>query len=88
MNTMSHDQARQWIEQAADGLLGAEQENVLEAHLASCAECRAYAAELANLETALSAALQAHWPQFELGPEAVDRLVNDIQSQAPRGGGS
>jgi hypothetical protein len=86
MNTMSHDQARQWIEQAADNILGAEQQAALQAHLATCAACQAYAAELANLESALSEALQAHWPGAGMSADAVDRLVQEVQSQP--GGGS
>jgi hypothetical protein len=86
MNTMSHDQARQWIEQAADGIQGAEQQAALQAHLATCATCQAYGAELANLESALSEALQAHWPGAGMSADAVDRLVQEVQSQP--GGGS
>ena len=41
MSPLNHQQARQWIEQAADGLLNAEQQASLGEHLATCAECRA-----------------------------------------------
>lgn len=88
MNTMNHDQARQWIEQAADGILGAEQQAALQAHLATCATCQAYAAELANLESALSEALQAHWPGAGMSADAVERLVQEVKSGQAGGGGS
>lgn len=87
MSPLKHAQARQWIQMAADGLLDAEKQAQLAEHLAGCAECQAYADELAGLETALSAALQAHWGAHQLDAEAVDEMVKRAQ-QSQSGLGS
>jgi hypothetical protein len=81
----SHSDARQWIEQAADGVLPSSQQQALQEHLKSCAECRGYAAELANLETSLAAAMSAHWPQSGLSKEAQSDLIEKLTGSPPGG---
>lgn len=88
MSPLSHHQARQWIEQAADGLLNPEQQKQLEDHLKGCAECRAYADHLQQLEQALRATLAANLGQPSLPPQAVSDLVASLQENASSGGGS
>jgi hypothetical protein len=58
---LSHQDARRYLHQAADGDLSAEVEARLQAHLAECAECRAYADELQAVELLLTRALHARW---------------------------
>lgn len=80
MTPLSHTEARQLIEQASDGLLENAQQRTLEAHLKTCAECRAFAAELAGLESALSSAMKKHWPQKGLSKAGESELVKNAQS--------
>lgn len=87
MKSLSHEQARQWIEQAADGILDAEQQTALNEHLKGCAECRAFAAELAALESVLGAALSDHWGQPKLSKGAEQNLVKSLQETYGPGGG-
>ena len=44
------DQALEWISAALDGALTPEEQRGLDAHLAACAECRALAKELRQLQ--------------------------------------
>lgn len=88
MTPLNHTQARQWIERAADGLLTPAQQKELDAHLKGCAECRAYAAQLQQLEGALRAALVTNLGQSSLPSSSVDKIVEALQKQTPKGGGS
>jgi hypothetical protein len=91
MTPLSHTQARQWLQLAADGLLNAPQQADLDAHLRGCAECRAYADELKQLEHALRAALVTNLGQPSLSPQAVENLVDKLKrnvSNGPGGNGS
>lgn len=54
MKERSPAKMRRQIQRSADGRLAPSQQQALDAHLAGCAECRAYAAELRALETRLS----------------------------------
>lgn len=62
---MNHTQARQFIQAAADGLLSEPNRRALERHLATCQQCQAYSAELANLESRLSFGLQTRWQDVQ-----------------------
>ncbi len=86
MAQLSHSQAREWIEQASDGLLEASEQRALEGHLKTCAECRAFAAELAGLEGALAAAMKAEWPQKGLTKASESELIKNVQSGFQPGG--
>lgn len=59
MNEISHHQAQQYIQAAADGILSEAQQELLAAHLAGCPECRQYQAEIDQLGAALRQALTA-----------------------------
>jgi len=87
MTPLSHTQARQWLQQAADGLLNGQQQADLDAHLQGCAECRAYADELKQLEHALRAALVTNLGQPSLLPQAVENLVDKLQKNGSNGPG-
>jgi len=95
MKALNHSEARQLIEQAADGLLTASEQRALESHLKGCADCRAYSAEFAALEAALGATLLERWGQPKLGKTGEAELVKALQQQfspsdgslPPKGGG-
>lgn len=57
----SHKNSRVLLNMAQDGDLSSKAQIVLETHLMGCDECRAYAGELAQLETALTQKLPAVW---------------------------
>ncbi len=62
MITVSHTQARDYIQQMADGeTLRAEARQALQQHLAECPECRTYAQEIKALHLTLSRAFRARW---------------------------
>ncbi len=81
MKALTHAQARQWIEQAADGLLDASRQQDLAQHLQGCADCRAFAAELASLESEIGRTLKAHWGQPTLPKPGEQKLVKQLQDQ-------
>jgi hypothetical protein len=86
MAQLSHIQARELIEQASDGLLETSHQRALESHLKTCADCRAFAAELAGLEGALAEAMQAQWPQKGLTKAAESELIKNVQAGFHLGG--
>jgi hypothetical protein len=88
MKALNHSQARALIEQAADGLLNAEEQRALESHLQGCADCRAYAAEFAALESALGATLLGRWEKPELSTASEQKLVHNLTEMFGKGGGS
>lgn len=85
MKSPTHAQARQWIEQAADGLLKPAQKKALAAHLKGCAECRAFAAELPELEHGISKALQSHWGRPGLSKAGERNLMKQLQDEFGKG---
>lgn len=88
MTALTHAQARQWIEQAADGLLNSAQQNQLAIHLKGCADCRAFAAELASLENEIGKTLKAHWGQPSLSKSGHQKVLENLQKQVGQGSGS
>jgi hypothetical protein len=83
MRALNHSDARQLIEQAADGPLTATEQRALESHLQGCADCRAYAAEFAALEAALGTTLLERWGQPKLGKAGEAKLVKVLQEKFP-----
>jgi hypothetical protein len=84
---LNHTQAREWLELAADGLLDAARQSQLDAHLAGCPECQAYAAELAALEGLLGETLQTRWGQPKLPKKFEQELTKKHGGPtAPAGG--
>src|SRR5688500_16544049 len=80
MTTLTHEEARRdlhtgrrWLDNKAAA--------ALDAHLADCADCRAYAADLSVLEPAVTRALHARWDgvQPPIAPAAAD-----TPARAPR----
>lgn len=61
MVDLPHENARALIQSAADQIIDAEQRRALDAHLAQCNECSAYARSLTSLEVNLRTALHTRW---------------------------
>lgn len=80
MTEKVHAQARTYVQARLDGRLAPEQQAWLNAHLAACAACRAYAAELAALERLLPETLHARWE-----PPARRAAVPNPGAYLPRG---
>jgi LysM repeat protein len=58
---ITHQEARRLIQFHADEALNAQEKNVLFTHLKACLECRAYAAEIKELEDTLLPVMQRQW---------------------------
>ena len=80
--TLSHEQARKYLQIAADGFLEERQQSDLDRHLAGCAECRAYAHELAWLDARLSRSLQERWPDRSQTEADQINALEIIRSQS------
>src|SRR5688500_13603827 len=67
MTPLTHAEARQRLH---DGRRWLDNKSLaaLDAHLAECAECRAYAQHLETFEPALTRALHARWDGVEAAP--------------------
>ncbi len=76
MTGLTHDQARRNLHAAADKCLNPKERTALEAHLAECAPCRAYADEISWLNAAIARALRGRW--------AVWRCAGCPTGTAPR----
>jgi hypothetical protein len=82
MKERSHAKMRRQIQWLADGRLTPSQQQALDAHLSSCAECRAYADDLKALETQLaSVSVTRLAPPI---PRAVAQQVAAIQASYRR----
>ncbi|MCW5874425.1 MAG: zf-HC2 domain-containing protein [Anaerolineales bacterium] len=84
MKALTHAQAQEWLQLAADGLLPAEQQAQLAAHLQSCPQCQAYADELNSLEGLLTHSLESRWGNPGLPPAASRSLLEQLGSQPAR----
>ncbi|HEX9595569.1 MAG TPA: hypothetical protein VF982_01710, partial [Anaerolineales bacterium] len=87
MTKLSHEQARAFVEQAADGVLDATKQQSLSMHLADCSACAAYAAELNSLEQELSESLKEHWGDPQPNPGSAAALARQLSQIAKGGGG-
>jgi LysM repeat protein len=59
MLEITHQQARRFLQTAADQPLGADEKSALDAHLAICTDCSTYASNLTELEARLRSVLHA-----------------------------
>ena len=79
MTPLSHEQVRRRLHAAADGRLGSLDQTALDDHLAQCAACRDYAAELDRAIQALVQALRRRWdrhaPPADFAGRAVTRAL-------------
>ena len=71
------DQALEWISAALDGALTPEEQRGLDAHLAACAECRALAKELRQLQKEMpgEAEVPAGFHQAVMDRIAAEQVV-------------
>ena len=71
------DQALEWISAALDGALTPEEQRRLDAHLAACAECRALAKELRQLQREMpgEAEVPAGFHQAVMDRIAAEQVV-------------
>ncbi|MGH2524757.1 MAG: zf-HC2 domain-containing protein, partial [Anaerolineales bacterium] len=82
MTALTHAQAHQHLHAAADGQLDAPGQAALAAHLATCAGCRAYAAELDALQISLAHLLHSRWD----APPIPSSLPARVRERASRTG--
>ena len=73
------DQALEWISAALDGALTPEEQRGLDAHLAACAECRALAKELRQLQKEMpgEAEVPAGFHQAVMDRIAAEQELSD-----------
>ncbi len=79
--SLSHEQARDYLQAAVDGRLSAEAAEELQEHLERCVECRQYAAQLAELEDRLSRSLQMRWTDPPRDKQQVHQTVVKVQAR-------
>lgn len=79
---ITHEQARQLIHLASDQILSAQQNGILDSHLASCAECRDYAASIQKMELILQPLLRKQWAQQPV-PLSIDMLLSRPNNKSP-----
>lgn len=73
MSTLNHEQARYYLHSGQEQLDAGEQA-ALDRHLAECAACRAYAANLGDLQARLTRLMRARWGNYSPSPEIKDRV--------------
>ncbi|MGB8213328.1 MAG: hypothetical protein WCE68_07190 [Anaerolineales bacterium] len=81
MTGITHKQARHYINALADALIKEQEQADLDAHLEACEECRAYAAQMQELESRLQHSFHERWGLFQ-GPS--ESLGQNVQSKARR----
>jgi LysM repeat protein len=89
MLEITHQKAHALLQVAADQSLGADEKSALDAHLAKCKECSAYARGLASMEVRLRRVLHAQWdmqrPNLDLQaithPSQAKLIWNNLISQ-------
>lgn len=81
LKELTHLQAQDLIQLDTDGSLDEKQRILLHQHLQNCAECRAYAADLAQLDVKLQQSLQERWPENR--PTEVE-LASTLADILPR----
>ena len=72
--------AQRWVSTALDGELSPERAEWLQDHLASCARCRAFSADLASVGNAL-ASMSAADPRWGFADRVAARIA-DIEPEA------
>lgn len=70
---LTHQQARYYLHLGRDQLIPAEQ-GALDTHLATCADCRSYAGEMAGWQSRLAATMRLRW-QKQIPSPAINGRV-------------
>jgi ABC-type glycerol-3-phosphate transport system substrate-binding protein len=77
MSKISHQKAHRFIQAQADKLLKDDQKEILTNHLADCAACRQYQAEIESVEKAIQKSLQHSISQKQISVKAIpSNLLN------------
>jgi hypothetical protein len=63
---ITHEEAHRLIQFKADAALKESDENLLEAHLSSCIDCKRYETNINELESILQPLMQRKWNQYPL----------------------
>jgi len=84
MTGLTHDQARRNLHAAADKCLNPKDRAALEAHLAECSSCRAYADEISWLNAAIARALRGRWAPHRYPVDMFARVRNRMRLDAER----
>ena len=84
--TITHHQAQKLIHSVRMAYLDDDQQKLLDQHLENCAECRAYAEQMAQLDTHIQHSLQERWPEshpkeVELASKLADILPQVRKNQ-------
>lgn len=66
-NSLTHQQARYYLHLGQNQLIPAEQ-GALDAHLANCADCRRYTAEVTGLQSRLAETMHRRWQNHHPSP--------------------
>jgi len=72
--TLSHQQAQKFIHASVDSSLGPSEKAALETHLRDCAECRSFALEFTQVESALRQAMRRRW-NVSMRPIHLERIL-------------
>ncbi len=76
--TLTHEQARRYLQAAADGQLDPSFQPALERHLADCPQCQRFAERLDALEARLANELPTAWPISSVAEPQVASTVEKI----------
>ena len=71
---ITHEEAIQLIQYNADKALHSPKEKILDEHLKDCAQCRAYAHQLSEMEIVLQRITYKQWNQYP-APLSIDTLL-------------
>ncbi len=84
MKNLTHPQAQEWIEIALNAGLNPENRQELDAHLATCPECQAYACRLAEIDSRLQDHMLARWPERPFTRGELQSRMASIHHQVRR----
>lgn len=81
---ITHEQARSFIQFNAERALSSSSQAALEAHLATCGECRLFADEIQQVHNLLGPLMQKHWHQKPI-PLPIPTLFEKQVSRSQAG---
>ncbi len=85
MSGLTHDQTKRFLQADTDKCLNPTDRLAVEAHLAQCAACQAYAQELTRLDQVLRRGLRTHWSAPYRSPvDVAARVRRQLRTNAER----
>ena len=85
MPDLNHQQSRNYLHKASDGLLGSVEHIMLDAHLDACPDCRAYSNELNALQNDLHRILHARWDSnIDLSASSLNHINSRLRRKFMR----